>query len=374
MPAGDASIVEKSEETGLWFENLRCLGWDGSHSGRFENANSGDIPARVAREEKNLYLVLTAEGELLASVSGGFMNRGLVPGDYPKVGDWVAVSPRFEEGRGTIQEVLPRRNFISRKEPWMDTAEQIIAANVDKVFVVSALDEDFSPRRIERYLAIAYESGAVPVVVLNKADLCSDPDARLAAASQAAPGCPVHLVSAMAGEGLSELRALLSAGETAVFLGSSGVGKSTLINRFLGTERQAVKEVREYDGKGRHATTKRELIILPGGGIVIDSPGMREIQLWDDSDGLGRAFSDIEENSRRCRFSDCRHEAEPGCAVKAAIESGELDRKRFENFLKLKKETRRMEMKKEEKARRVAKAAARRSRGGRKGNSPGGWR
>ena len=263
--------------------------------GAVENAvtrgeDAGHVRARVAREEKQLYLVLAGEGELLASVSGRFMDTALVPADYPKVGDWVMVSPRWEEGRGTIHGVLPRRNLLSRKEPWAKTAEQVIATNLDCLFIVAGMDQDFNLRRLERYMVAAIESGIDPVILLNKADLCEQIDAHRNKVEDAFPGTPVHAVSAADGRGMEELGVYLDAGKTVAFIGSSGVGKSTLINRLLGYGRQEVRELREGVAKGRHTTTKRELIPLAGGAMVVDNPGMRELQVWLDADDLLPVF------------------------------------------------------------------------------------
>jgi ribosome biogenesis GTPase len=249
------------------------------------------------------------------------------------VGDWVGL------GAGLIREVLPRRSAIVRQAAGLTSESQTLAANVDIAFIVSSLGPELEPRRIERYLVTIWDSGAVPEVILTKADRLDDPWPLVAAVEAVAIGVPVHVVSAVTGQGCDALRARLQPGVTAVLIGSSGVGKSTLVNRFVGHELMAVRETRADDDEGRHTTTHRELIELPGGGLVIDTPGIRELQLWD-SGGLDRTFADIEDLVAECRFNDCSHSSEPGCAVKAALASGELSRERHASWLKLQRELR----------------------------------
>jgi len=318
--------------------DLTALGWDDTLAEEFEpHAQAGLIAGRVAVQHRGAYDVLTAEGELRCDVAGRLYDEAASPADLPAVGDWVAVAARPDEDAGTVQAVLPRRTKFSRKTAWQASEEQVLAANVDVVLIVSSLNEDMNLRRLERYLTLAWESGARPVLVLTKADLSDDVPAVVAAVESVAFGAPVHAISSVTGEGLDELRAHLRPGVTAALLGSSGVGKSTLVNTLAGEELLETREIRD-DGKGRHTTTRRELIQLPGGALVIDSPGMREVQLWIADEGLEEAFSDVTELFEHCRFSDCAHESEPGCAVKEAIANGTLAPERWESYLKLQRE------------------------------------
>ncbi len=318
--------------------DLTALGWDDSLAEQFEPyARTGLIPGRVAVQHRGAYDVLTDEGELRCDVPGRLYEEASTPADLPAVGDWVAVAARPDERAGTVQAVLPRRTKFSRKTAWQASEEQVLAANVDVVFIVSSLNEDLNLRRLERYLTLAWESGARPVVVLTKVDLADDVDAALAEVESVAFGAPAHAISSVTGEGLDALRAHLAPGVTVALLGSSGVGKSTLVNTLAGEELLETREIRD-DGKGRHTTTRRELVQLPGGALVIDTPGMREIQLWVAEEGLDEAFSDVTELFERCRFSDCGHESEPGCAVKEALADGTLSPERWESYLKLQRE------------------------------------
>jgi len=318
--------------------DLTALGWDDTLAEEFEpHAQAGLIAGRVAVQHRGAYDVLTAEGELRCDVAGRLYDEAASPADLPAVGDWVAVAARPDEDAGTVQAVLPRRTKFSRKTAWQASEEQVLAANVDVVLIVSSLNEDMNLRRLERYLTLAWESGARPVLVLTKADLSDDVPAVVAAVESVAFGAPVHAISSVTGEGLDELRAHLRPGVTAALLGSSGVGKSTLVNTLAGEELLETREIRD-DGKGRHTTTRRELIQLPGGALVIDTPGMREVQLWIADEGLEEAFSDVTELFEHCRFSDCAHESEPGCAVKEAIANGTLAPERWESYLKLQRE------------------------------------
>jgi len=318
--------------------DLTALGWDDALAEEFEpHRRAGLIPGRVSIQHRGAYDVLTAEGELRCDVAGRLYDEAASPADLPAVGDWVAVAARPEEAAGTVQAVLARRTKFSRKTAWQASEEQVLAANVDVALIVTSLNEDMNLRRLERYLTLAWESGATPVLVLTKADLADDVPAVVAEVESVAFGAAVHAISSVTGEGLDELRAHLRPGVTAALLGSSGVGKSTLVNTLVGEELLETREIRE-DGKGRHTTTRRELIQLPGGALVIDTPGMREVQLWIADDGLEEAFSDVAELFEHCRFSDCAHESEPGCAVKEAIANGTLAPERWESYLKLQRE------------------------------------
>ena len=324
---------------------LAELGWDEELDQQFEEHRAlGRVPGRVTVEHRGLYAVRTEAGDIWADLAGKLRHDALGRGDLPAVGDWLALHLR-EGDRATIHAVLPRRTKISRKVNLAEAEEQVLAANVDTVFLVSSLNRDLNIRRLERYLATAWESGAQPAIVLNKADLCpiEDRAALVADVEAIAFGVPVHTVSAATAEGVDELEPYATAGRTVVLLGSSGVGKSSLINRLIGEERLATREIRAADGRGRHTTTHRELIGLPRGGLVIDTPGLRELQLWESSDGMSETFGDVEQLANECRFSDCEHETEPGCAVREAIRSGTLPRERLESYRKLQRELARLE-------------------------------
>lgn len=336
--------------------DLQGIGWNEHFAGLFRgHAGNGLAPARVARQDKGGYLIHAEEGEFLAEPSGRLLHVSTSQGALPAVGDWVAASLRPGEGRATIHAVLPRSSRFSRKEAGGKTQQQVVAANVDTVFLVSALDFDFNVRRIERYLTMAWNSGAQPVVVLNKADLCDNVEERVDEVQQAAIGVSVLPVSAANGTGLEQLRGHVLAGMTVALLGMSGVGKSTIINALLGEQRLKTQDVREDDSRGRHTTTHRELIPLPGGGVLIDTPGMRELQLWADGDGLSGTFEDIEALAVQCRFNDCSHQSEPGCAVQQAIHNGELDEKRLKSFFKLQREMVYMEARQERRTEQLEK-------------------
>jgi ribosome biogenesis GTPase len=319
--------------------DLTQFGWNARLDAAFAPyAAERLIPGRVVLEHTHIYRVWTSAGEVLARVSGRLRHEASARADFPAVGDWVVVAPAAHRGDARILAVLPRRSRFSRRAAGDPTEEQVVAANIDTVFLVAGLDGDFNPRRIERYLLVASESGASPVIVLNKADLVEDPETMAAAVRATTPDVPVCVVSCLVPSSVDVLRQYLGPGETCALLGSSGVGKSTIVNRLVGHELLRTRDVRESDSRGRHTTTARQLVLLPGGGVLIDTPGMRELQLWDTGEGLGSTFGDIEALADACRFRDCRHRTEPGCAVRAAVLSGQLPAGRLESYLKLQDE------------------------------------
>ena len=336
---------------------LESLGWTPNHESLFEEHRARGLePARVARQDRERYLVLTAAGARPAEVTGRFRHGAASPAGFPAVGDWVAVRDAAGQGAAAIHAVLPRASSFARRAAGETTEEQVVAANVDVVFLVAGLDGDFNPRRIERYVAAAWDSGAEPVLVLNKADLAADADARVAEVEALAPGVPVVALSAREGTGLEALARWLVPGRTVALLGSSGVGKSTLVNALLGEERQDTGDVREDDSRGRHTTSARELVPLPSGALLLDTPGMRELGLWSAGEGLAEAFADVEEIAAACRYRDCRHESEPGCAVRSAVADGTLDGERFESWRKLQKELHWLAIRQDERARAAEEA------------------
>lgn len=339
--------------------DLVDLGWNACLELTFGlKEYSGLTPARIAREDRRRYLLLCSQGEVESECSGKLRHEAPDRGALPAVGDWVAARMHGGERRATIVSVVPRRTHFSRKVVGGRTEQQVVAANIDIVFVVCALDggRNFNLRRLERYLTLAQRSGARPVIVLNKADTCADVRSRIREAGTVAGGIPIHASSALRGEGIDALEKYISRGKTAVLLGSSGVGKSALVNRLLGTSRQAVGRVREDDKRGRHTTTRRELILLPGGGVVIDTPGVRELQLWADEGTASGAFDDIEQFAAECRFRDCRHEREPGCAVRRAVAEGVFDLARLENYLQFRNELESLARRRDDRFQREEKA------------------
>lgn len=323
--------------------DLYTLGWNSFFEAHANENDKGDlIPARVIQQHRERWVVQTAESVSSARISGRFRHQAGYGEAFPAVGDWVLVHGEQGADWVMIDHVLPRRSSFSRQAagPSNQAIEQVVAANIDIVFLVMGLDGNYNLRRLERYLTVAWDSGATPEVVLNKTDLCNDLADRLDQVEQIAPAVTIHAVSAATGENIDSIRASIRPGKTAAFLGSSGVGKSSIINALLGEERQRVMEVSSEENQGRHTTTTRELILLSDGGIVIDTPGMRELQLWADESSLGRTFEDIEQLAQNCRFGDCTHLHEPGCAVREAIESGELDESRFASYQKQLREIR----------------------------------
>lgn len=319
--------------------NLYDLGWNENFVKKIEQYGDAYSIGRVAVEYRNLYKIYTENGEVFASVSGKMINSANGRDDYPAVGDWVILDKNANQNdRAIIHGILERKSKFSRKAAGNKFDEQIIAANIDIAFICMSLNNNFNLRRLERYITMAWDSGSRPVVLLTKADLCDDIESKLEQTSEVLFGIDVHCISCVNKSGISEVKDYIKKGITVAFIGSSGVGKSTIINELLGESRQITQEVSNIGEKGRHTTTNRELLVLPEGGIVIDTPGMRELHILDVSDSIDTAFKDIEELSLRCKFSDCTHTSEPRCAVKEAIKDGTLSKKRYESFVKLKKE------------------------------------
>lgn len=319
-------------------QTLEPYGWNEFFANSFAPfAAQGYGVGRVAVQHKTQYELYTAHGEIRAETTGKMQYEARSKDDLPVVGDWVVTRPRDKEVV-TIFDILPRKSKFSRKAAGKKTEEQTVATNIDAVFLVMGLDGDYNLRRLERYLVVAWESGAAPVVLLNKVDLCVDIAGVIQEVDSIALGVPIIVMSALNDQGLDELLSHIKKGTTGALLGSSGVGKSTIINHLLGTEMQKTRTVRENDARGRHTTTRRELILLPTGGLLMDTPGMRELQIWGGDEGLKDAFDDIAAFAQQCRFRDCQHGPEPGCAVQEAIESGTLAPARFESYLKFQKE------------------------------------
>jgi ribosome biogenesis GTPase len=339
--------------------SLEDLGWGPFFREQTEQLNSagpstglrtGLAPMRVAEEQRGAYVLWGEAGGFDAVLPGRWLHAAQGRDELPATGDWVLARPLPGEDRAIVERLLERRSALSRKAAGERTDEQIMAANIDLIFVVASLNRELNLRRLERYLAVAWESGAMPVLVLNKADLAENRDARLVEVRDVAPGVEVYETSAITGEGIEALNVALKYGQTAVFVGSSGVGKSSLVNCLLGGEAQAVSHIRS-DDKGRHTTTSRQMLIAPGGAVIIDTPGIRELSLWEAGEGLGQAFSDVEDLAEGCDFRDCTHTSEPGCAVKGALRSGGLDRKRLESYRKLQREQTFIESKKDDRLR-----------------------
>lgn len=333
-------------------DKLLELGWNDFFSINYTpNIERGMTVARVSCENRNNYHLLGEFGEATAQISGSFRYDAKNKSELPAVGDWVVASLHGNADEAVIHKILPRRTSIVRKAAGDSTVAQIISANVDTVFIMSGLDDNYNLRRIERYLSLVWHSDAIPVVVLNKSDLLLDPldiAAVMGDMESIALGVPVHFISALEEQGIDELSQYLVAGNTLTLLGSSGVGKSTLTNRLLGNGQQKTAEIRADDSRGRHTTTRRELFVLPGGGVLIDTPGMRELQLWVDDQIQDLGFVDIEQLAEDCKFSNCSHDNEPSCMVNAAIAAGDLDPKRLANFNKMKREIEHLESRQKE--------------------------
>jgi ribosome biogenesis GTPase len=318
---------------------LETFGWNELLARSFAAfVGEGFSAGRVAVQHKTQYELYTEHGELGAETTGRMQHDARSKKDLPVVGDWVVIRAREEEGKATIYDILPRKSKFSRKAAGTKAEEQIVAANIDTVFLVTGLDGSFNLRRIERYLVVAWESGADPVIVLNKADLCDNIEQKVREVQSVALDVPIVAMSAINNRGLDQVLAHIKPGATGALLGSSGVGKSTIINHLLGKELLKTREVRETDDRGRQTTTRRELIVLPSGGLLMDTPGMRELQLWGGDEGIKDAFQDMTELARQCPFRDCQHGPEPGCAVQQALQDGTLDAARFASYQKLQKE------------------------------------
>ncbi|MGK7868861.1 ribosome small subunit-dependent GTPase A [Falsiroseomonas sp. E2-1-a20] len=317
---------------------IEHYGWSDAMRAAFEpHGRAGHLPGRIIVQQREAHAVITDLGSLWARLSGRLRHEAREAG-HPAAGDWVALSANAIDGTATIHAILPRRTAFVRRAADSVQTLQVIAANIDVAFVVTSMNADLNPRRLERFLAAAWQSGARPVVVLTKADLCEQPETQAAQIAALAPGCTVLVVSVRQGLGMTSLMEHIAPGETCVLIGSSGVGKSTLVNALLGDERMATQDIRAADARGRHTTSNRQLVLLPGGGLILDTPGIREVGLIDADEGLSTVFGDIEDLAQNCRFRDCAHGSEPGCAVRRALDGGLLDEDRWEHFQKLSQE------------------------------------
>ena len=327
--------------------NLERIGWD--VSSQIDDASI----ARVISVQKNSYRITDGKLAFTAHLSGRFLNQAEATQDYPAVGDWVEVVKLEDEGKAVIQRVLPRKSQFIRQAAGGRTEAQVLAANMDSVLIVNSCNHDLNVRRLERYLIAAYESGATPMIVLTKIDACPQEERNsiIQQVEAVAMGVPIIAISSVTGEGLQELLTFLPAKKTAVLLGSSGVGKSTLVNTLLDKEIQATKTIREDDSKGRHTTTHREMFFLPNDAMLIDTPGIRELQLWENTSAIETTFEDVEAYGNACKFKDCKHESEPGCRIRQALESGELSEARYQSYQKLQKELAYEKRKQDQKAR-----------------------
>ncbi len=337
--------------------NLEKWGWNSFLNDKHSNlADEGLVPGRIVKESTHIYWVETKAGRFQGQVSGHYMYTAIDSADYPTIGDWVAV--RIKHDTAVIERLLDRVSSFSRKKAGIEAAEQVIAANIDYIFLVFGLEggRNYSPGAVERFLTRAWDSGASPIIVLNKCDLCESSEDYVIQTETIAPGVPIHLTSAITGEGMEDLKQYLIPGKTIAFTGFSGVGKSALVNTICGVDLMKTGIIRENDLKGKHTTTHKELILLDDGGILIDSPGLKELQLWGTEESLNSSFEDITEFAESCKFRDCSHSGEPGCAVQMALSSGELDHRRYENYLDMKKELQYLETKTSVKANLAEKA------------------
>lgn len=304
---------------------------------KFNNIDDLESLGRVVGQYRDLYKIYTTDGEIIATLSGSSYHN-LNKSDFPVVGDWVNYERYNEDSNGIINKVYDRKTILSRKQAGKKEEEQIIAANIDIIFIVTSLNHDFNLRRLERYLTIAWDSGAKPIIILNKSDLCENKDEYIKEIENIAFNTPYIITSCVKKSGLEEVKEVIQPDKTAVLIGSSGVGKSSIINYLLEKEIQDIKEIRNGDDKGKHTTTNRELFVIPSGGVIIDTPGMREIQLWVNKDSLANVFNEIENLSKECKFNDCSHTHEPGCAVKNAVEENIISKERLDNYFKMQRE------------------------------------
>ena len=319
--------------------DLTKYGWDSFFEDKLKDFSvDGFIPGRIAVENKTNYLLYTHFGEMTGEISGKMYFNCEEKNDFPAVGDWVLFRPFPEEKKAIIEGVLPRKTKFSRKSAGVKTDEQILASNIDTVFIMTSMNKDLNTRRLERYLILARENRILPIIVLSKSDLCENPEEMLAELKNFLDHVPFQMISCVTGYGLQEIRKYFEGNKTAALLGSSGVGKSTLINTLAGSDIMKVNDLTNYKDRGVHTTTRRELVVLPEGGMIIDTPGLRELQLWEGSEGLSDLFSDIEALAEKCRFKDCTHSEEPGCAVRQAFEDGTLDEDRLKSYNKMQRE------------------------------------